>query len=115
MSASDPGPSGDRPWWASEHAHQDAGHERDDGSSERVPPHEHRADADAAVCQVCPICALLRVVDEVRPEVLDHLTEAGRHLTLAAKAFLDAQAEAYERQGRGREGGGLERIDLDDE
>lgn len=113
-----------RPWWASEGpgpddgAGDDAGDEdprrggagrRGDGPGERdIPPHQHRADAPHDVCQVCPICAVLRALDDVRPEMVEHLTEAARHLTLAAKAFVDAQAAGFE----GDEG--LQRIDLDE-
>lgn len=69
--------------------------------------HGHRAAVQA--CGVCPVCTVIRLVGEVRPEVVEHLAAATRHLTLAAKAVVDAQAA--------RTGGGerLERIRLDDE
>lgn len=73
-----------------------------------MPPHRHGPDAPREVCQVCPICAVLRTLEDVRPEMIEHLTEAARHLTLAAKAFVDAQAEGFD----GDEG--LQRIDLDE-
>lgn len=100
-----------RPWWASEGPGGDgagAGSAREDASTTDGPTHRHRADAPRDVCQVCPICAILRTVDDVRPELVEHLTEAARHLTLAAKAFVDAQAAGFE----GDEG--LQRIDLDE-
>lgn len=93
----------DRPWWAS----NDGG---DGGDAREQHTHRHRAEAPAEVCAVCPVCAFLRVVGDTRPEVLEHLTEAARHLTLAAKAVVDAQAEQFS-GGAGR----LERIDLDEE
>ncbi len=71
-----------------------------------MPPGPHGSDE---VCQVCPICAFLRVVGETRPEVVEHLVEATHHLTLAAKAVVDAHAEGFERDG------GLEHIELDDD
>lgn len=71
------------------------------------PEHVHFS-GDAA-CQVCPICTGLRLLGEVRPEVIQHLTEAAKHLTLAAKAVIDAQAEHLTRDER------LEHIELDDE
>ena len=61
------------------------------------------------VCHLCPICTGLRLLEEVRPEVVAHLTEAARHLTLAAKAVVDAQADQFAGDG------GLQHIDLDDE
>lgn len=55
--------------------------------------HGHRHGAIDAYCHVCPVCSLLRALDEVKPDVLVHLTEAARHITLAAKAVIDAQAD----------------------
>lgn len=95
-----------RPWWASgaeTGAHDRSGHAEDPGQEDA--PHRHLGGAE--VCQVCPICSFLRLVEGVRPEVVEHLTEAARHLTLAAKAVIDAQAESF---GAPRD---LERIDVD--
>ncbi len=61
------------------------------------------------VCHVCPVCTALRLMGEVRPEVITHLGEAARQLTLAAKAVVDAQADTFTRDD------GLQHIDLDDE
>lgn len=101
-----------RPWWASEPGEDDGVGDHDprgDGPvGDDVPPHRHRADAPHDVCQVCPICAVLRTVDDVRPELIGHLSEAARHLTMAAKAFIDAQAAGY------GDDEGLQRIDLDE-
>ncbi|HEX2028551.1 MAG TPA: hypothetical protein VHF25_11210, partial [Nitriliruptorales bacterium] len=99
--------SGGRPWWASggEAASDDRRRPAGDlGQPEG--PHRHLDGAE--VCQVCPICSFLRLVEGVRPEVVEHLTEAARHLTLAAKAVIDAQAESF---GAPRDR--LERIDVD--
>ena len=60
-------------------------------------------------CRICPVCAVIRIVGDSRPELVEHLSEAARHLTLAAKVFVDAQAEAL--GGRDR----LERIEIDEE
>jgi hypothetical protein len=46
------------------------------------------------VCDACPVCLGLRAVREVRPEAIAHLAEAARHVSLALKAFADAQARA---------------------
>lgn len=104
-----------RPWWASDGSDADGGTAGGGqrGGSQRgradVPPHRHGADAPHDVCKVCPICAALRAVDDVRPELVEHLSEAARHLTLAAKAFIDAQAAGHDPQD-----GGLQHIDLDE-
>ncbi len=71
----------------------------------RTPGHDHGVEA----CQLCPVCTLIRVLGEARPELVTHLSEAARHLTLAAKAVVDAQAEGWRRDD------GLQRIDLDEE
>lgn len=56
-------------------------------------------------CRGCPWCTLLRAVGDSRPEVVEHLGEAMRHLTLAARAVLEATEER----------GGWEPIPLDDD
>jgi hypothetical protein len=91
------------PWWASEPS-EDA---RDDGRDEAQPRDVHGHSAD--VCQICPICAALRVLEGSRPEVVEHLLEAARHLTLASKAVIDAYAEGFATAP------GLERIPVDGE
>jgi hypothetical protein len=73
-----------------------------------LPPHDHGADTD--VCEICPVCVGLRVLERSRPELVAHLSEALRHVTLAVKSVVDAHADAT-----GATDGGLERIDLDDE
>ncbi|MBW3620218.1 MAG: hypothetical protein KY461_08235 [Actinobacteria bacterium] len=82
-------------------AHRSARDPRDE------PRHHHGPSVDA--CQVCPVCAGIRILSEARPELVTHLSEAARHLTLAARAFLDAQADVLRRDD------GLQRIDLDDD
>lgn len=119
----------DEPWWASGSADGTVGHEdpldahragrgahdrsehdprdRQWHDRHRHDTHGHGPAVDA--CQVCPVCAGIRILSEARPELVAHLSEAARHLTLAARAFLDAQAEVLRRDE------GLQRIDLDDE
>lgn len=46
-------------------------------------------------CTLCPVCVLLQALTSVRPEVTQHLLNAGRELTLALTAVLETQAEAY--------------------
>jgi hypothetical protein len=47
-------------------------------------------------CTLCPVCVLLQAMTSVRPEVTQHLLNAGRELVLALTAALEAQAEAYD-------------------
>lgn len=64
---------------------------------------------DGRVCHACPVCVALRALEGSRPEVVAHLSEALHHLSLAARAFLEAQVGATGGDG------GLRRVDLDDE
>lgn len=41
-------------------------------------------------CQACPVCALLRAVHDVHPEVGVQLAAAGNHLVRAVRAFVAA-------------------------
>lgn len=87
------------------HAKGHTGHDQPGeatGPTTGLPPH------DGDVCQVCPICTAMRLVGEVRPDLVVHLAEAARHLTLAAKTVIDAHASGFR-------GGGLEHIPLDDD
>ena len=58
------------------------------------PAGADRGPADHAeqICGVCPVCVLARTVGESRPELLGHLTEAARHLSAAARSFLEPPA-----------------------
>lgn len=56
-------------------------------------------------CRACPWCIALRSLGDARPEVVDHLDEALRHLVAAARAWVDAA------ESRGQ----WERIPLDDD
>lgn len=104
----------DEPWWASGTGPGDGLHDEDpldrhaagrrgaaDGDSS---PH-----AEGRVCHACPVCVALRALEGSRPEVVAHLSEALHHLSLAARAFVEAQVD-----GTGGDGG-LRRVDLDDE
>ena len=76
-------------------------------ASSQMPPHEHAAAQD---CAQCPWCVLMGVLGEGRPEIREHLREAGRELALALRAVLD-EAGPEESSGRAD---GLRRIDLDE-
>lgn len=56
---------------------------------------------------VCPVGMFLTFAGEARPEVVEHLLNAGRELMLAATAFLNARAEAVADAPR------MQKIDLD--
>lgn len=82
---------------------QDAPPQGDHGTTWRrladgVAPH-----ADGQVCDACPVCIGLRALRQARPEVIAHLSDAAHHVSLALRAFADAQAGDD----------GLEKIDLD--
>lgn len=62
-------------------------------------------------CLVCPVCVFLQAMTEARPEVTQHLLAAARELTLALRAVVDNQAEAYERAAA--KGDRLQRIKVD--
>lgn len=99
--------SDDRPWWASDPAGGPTGDDPGEGpggsaAGGSAPP-------GAPVCQVCPVCSFLRVVQDARPEAMEHLLEAAHHLTLAAKAVVDAHADGFGGAG------GLEHIPLDED
>lgn len=121
---------GERPWWSS--SGEDLLGEDAERGRDRSGPDDGRGSAwswserswsgdpsggsgrgggqaHADVCQACPVCAFLRVVGDARPEVVSHLVEAARHLTLAAKAAVDAQAS------RTGGAGAFQRIDLDED
>lgn len=62
----------------------------DDESSEGAAP----AVGSAVCCRVCPVCQLLALVRDARPEAFDHLADAVGSLTLALRAALEGHTEA---------------------
>jgi hypothetical protein len=52
-------------------------------------------------CVVCPVCVLLQAVTSVKPEVMEHLVNAARELTLALQAVVESQASSQERASQG--------------
>lgn len=50
--------------------------------------HEH-----AEPCRTCPVCAVLRAVDDIDPAVGVHLLAAGQHLVRALRAFASTVAD----------------------
>jgi hypothetical protein len=69
---------------------------------------------DASTCGLCPVCIGLRLLGEHRPEVLDHLNEASRHLTAAIRGLLEPGVDSGrgERNAR-RSPDTFERIQVD--
>jgi hypothetical protein len=65
---------------------------------------------DSAECRVCPLCQLLSVARQTRPETFAHLTDAASSLVAALRTVVDSHGAHH-----GAERGGVERIDLDDE
>lgn len=70
--------------------------------------HDHEPASHDSTCQLCPVCVFLQALSDARPEVANHLLAAGRELSLALKAVVDAQAQAGEPAGER-----LERIPVD--
>lgn len=64
---------------------------------------------DSAECRVCPLCQLLSVARQTRPETFAHLSDAASSFVAALRTVVDTHAA---HQGADR--GGVERIDLDD-
>jgi len=62
----------------------------------------------AAECTLCPICQLLSVVRQAKPETFAHLLDASAALTAALRSVVEVHAT---HPGAG----GMERIDLDDD
>jgi hypothetical protein len=44
-------------------------------------------------CRSCPVCLVLQVLRDVRPEVRNHLAAAGRELALALQAAMGPERE----------------------
>jgi len=70
-----------------------------------------KASTSAHVCPVafCPIGMALTSLQQVAPDVLDHLLAAAREFLLAAKAVVDARAADFGGDGRQDT---LERIEI---
>ena len=61
-----------------------------------------------AECRLCPVCQLLTLMRHARPETFAHLMDATAALAAAARTVVESHQH-------GASGGGVERIDLDDE
>lgn len=63
--------------------------ERAAGECSAATDRAHQPD----ICGVCPICTAARVLDGARPELLEHLSEAARHLAAALHVAVQAADE----------------------
>ena len=78
----------------------------------RRPAPEPEAEADAhPICTVafCPFCLAITAAGQMRPDVMQHLLEAGREFFLAARAMIDARADDLTEK---RDPAEVERIDI---
>ncbi len=73
-----------------------------------IPRTEQESDLRPPACPVgfCPIGLALTTVNEVRPDVVEHLLAAGREMLLAMKAVIDARVEGFQESSQ------LEKIDI---
>jgi hypothetical protein len=68
---------------------------------------EHLA-TGSAQCRLCPVCQLIGLLRETRPEVAAHLAEAAGSLLAALRAAVLAHEDAW----TARRAAGVERIDI---
>jgi hypothetical protein len=62
----------------------------------------------SAECRLCPVCQLLSLMRQARPETFAHLLEATAAMAAAVRTVVESHHHADA-------GHGVERIDLDDE
>lgn len=75
------------------------------GGARAEDPGSRRGPGHDPACRSCPVCLLTRSLGDARPEVVEHLEQAARHLVLAARAWVDAAEQRT----------GWERIELDED
>jgi hypothetical protein len=82
---------------------------RSAGDSRTLGEHwtEHVA-TGAPECRLCPVCQVIALLRESRPEVTMHLAEAAGSLLAAVRAAL----LAHEHEWTARGSAGVERIDI---
>lgn len=75
---------------------------------EHGPEDEQEHGAPTCTIGFCPICLAVTAMQPIRPDVLEHLLNAGREFLLAARSVLDARADAVAPEDRAT----LEKIDI---
>ena len=82
------------------------------GAAPWATMHVHDAPiaTDSAECKLCPLCQLLTLVRQTRPETFAHLTDATTSLFAAVRTVIES-ADAARRHDES----GVERIRLDDD
>lgn len=65
---------------------------------------------DSAECKLCPLCQLLTLVRQARPETFAHLADATSSLFAAVRTVVESAETA-----RRHDNSGVERIRLDDD
>lgn len=68
----------------------------------------HAVADGSPACRLCPVCQLIALLRQARPETFAHLLDASTALTAALRSLLE-HAEAT----RSGAGSGIQRIDLD--
>jgi hypothetical protein len=71
------------------------------GRGPDVATDEQPREGDRHFCTVsfCPICLAVTAVQPIRPDVVEHLLNAGREFLLAVTATLSARADDAETEG----------------
>lgn len=77
-------------------------------ASDAVTPEQQEHGAPTCTVGFCPICLAVTAMQPIRPDVLEHLLNAGREFLLAARSVLDARADAVAPDDRAT----LEKIDI---
>ncbi len=121
-----------RPWWASDDPQIDALAADEDPvtthrsarrpETDRDPEPSTIGDTDhgpapathdPSTCGRCPICLGLRLLEEHRPDIAEHLSEASRHLAAAFRGLLETRPDGAEPGARTAPSGDpFERIDV---
>ena len=107
MSAQQPGPLGEEAVRLVEAMSQWVGAHWSGGNAGDLP-----LATGSAECRVCPVCQLLAVVRQTRPEVFGHLADASSSFVAALRTAVESHAD---HAGHAAAGRGVERIDLDED
>ena len=73
-------------------------------------PAQRPGQPHACTVGFCPICLAISALQPLKPDVVEHLLNAGREFFMAVKAVVEARAEDL--AGDGEDPRRLERIDI---